>query len=197
VRLIAEVTSGMLCPSLASRHDYVSWMQASGFAHVEAEDLTQRVEPTWVYGTALVRHPAVRALLWVSDTRLQRFVATFDAMRRAYAEEGERAMTEKRRNVLVRLRPRADTLYVSQSRTLLATGRDGFITGGPDHSLFVHQTRLLSRYVGAGFHEDVDLANFAQQPTAFLELEVDADFADQDTSSSKHRVAAGEWRNAR
>ena len=85
-RLIAEVASGMLCLSLASRRDYVSWIWAGGFAHVEAEDLTQRVEPTWVYGTALVRHPAVRALLWVSDVHLQRFVATFEAMRRAYAE---------------------------------------------------------------------------------------------------------------
>jgi tocopherol O-methyltransferase len=85
-RPIAEVASGMLCPSLASRRDYVSWMQASGFAHIEAEDLTRHVEPTWVYGTALVRYPAVRALLWVSDVHLQRFVATFDAMRRAYAE---------------------------------------------------------------------------------------------------------------
>lgn len=86
VRLIAEVASGMLCPSLASRRDYISWMQASGFAHIEAEDLTRRVEPTWVYVTALVRHPAIRALLWVSDAPLQRIVATFDAMRWAYAE---------------------------------------------------------------------------------------------------------------
>jgi hypothetical protein len=85
-RLIAEVASGMLCPALASRRDYLSWMRASGFAHIEAEDLTRRVEPTWVYGTVLVHHPAVRALLWVSDVDLQRFVATFDAMRRAYAE---------------------------------------------------------------------------------------------------------------
>ena len=85
-RLIAEVASGMLCPSLGSRRDYVSWMRASGLTHVEAEDLTRRVELTWVYCTALVRHPAVGALLWVGDVRLQRFVATFDAMRRAYAE---------------------------------------------------------------------------------------------------------------
>jgi tocopherol O-methyltransferase len=85
-RLIAEVASGMLCPSLASKRDYVRWMRASGFAHIEAEDLTRRVEPTWVYCTALARHPAVRALLRASDVRLQRFVATFEAMCRAYAE---------------------------------------------------------------------------------------------------------------
>ncbi len=141
---------------------------------------------------------------------------------------------------LVRLRPRMDTLYVSQSRTVLATDSDGFISDGAEHGLFVHQTRLLSRYrytvngeplqpvalsnveqhswlgyyittppgvetgegdqgsgqldhasqqtlelrlsrtVGAGIHEDVDLTNFTQQPISFqLELEVDADFADQ------------------
>ena len=52
-----------------------------------------------------------------------------------------------RRDYLVRLKPRNDTLYVSQGRTVLATERDGFIADGPEHGLFVHQTRLLSRYL--------------------------------------------------
>ena len=47
---------------------------------------------------------------------------------------------------LVRLRTRADTLYVSQNRTVFATRRDGFIDAEPDRGLFVHSTRLLSRY---------------------------------------------------
>lgn len=47
---------------------------------------------------------------------------------------------------LVRLRPRPDTLYVSQNRSVLATGRNGFIDEGPDHGFFVHGTRLLSQY---------------------------------------------------
>jgi glycogen debranching enzyme len=141
---------------------------------------------------------------------------------------------------LVRLRPRGDTLYASQSRTVLATDRDGFIRDGADHGLLVHQTRLLSlyrylindkawhpvalsnveqhtwlgyyialppgvkeehdpgsgqmevisqqtlelrlsRFIGEGLHEDVDITNFTQQKTAFtLTLEVDADFADVD-----------------
>src|SRR5919108_2247722 len=165
-------------------------------------------------------------------------------------------MSQQQHGHLVRLRPRAETLYVSQDRTVLATERDGFIVDGVEHGLFVHQTRLLSRYrylidgqppqpvalsnveqhswlgyyiqlppgidagepdhgsgqvaevsqqtlelrlsryVGTGFHEDVDLANFTQQPTAFrLELEVDADFADQDASSREHRPH-GEIRHA-
>lgn len=50
------------------------------------------------------------------------------------------------RDNLVRLRPRGDTLYISRSRTVLATERDGLIQNGPEHGLFVHQTRLLSKY---------------------------------------------------
>lgn len=149
------------------------------------------------------------------------------------------SMTNYSRTHLVRISPRNDTLYVSQGRTVLATHRDGFIAGGPEQGLFVHQTRLLSRYrylvdgksmlpvvlsnyeqhnwlgyyitlapgvatrepdqgsgqmqefsqqtlelrlsryVGEGIHEDVDLTNFTGQSTVFrLELEVDADFAD-------------------
>jgi glycogen debranching enzyme len=47
---------------------------------------------------------------------------------------------------LVRLRTRANTLYASQNRTVLATRRDGFINAEPDHGFFVQSTRLLSRY---------------------------------------------------
>ncbi|HEX6293121.1 MAG TPA: glycogen debranching N-terminal domain-containing protein, partial [Herpetosiphonaceae bacterium] len=149
-------------------------------------------------------------------------------------------MSELPTHHLVRLRPRSETLYVSQDRTVLAMERDGNLADGHEHGLFVHQTRLLSRYryliddrppipvvlsnveqhswlgyyialppgfdsgeqdqgsgqveqisqqtlelrlsryVGAGMHEDIDLTNFTQQPTSFeLALEVDADFADQ------------------
>lgn len=47
---------------------------------------------------------------------------------------------------LIRLRTRADTLYVSQNRTVFATRRDGFLNAEPDHGFFVQSTRLLSRY---------------------------------------------------
>src|SRR5438105_4677155 len=116
---------------------------------------------------------------------------------------------------------------------MLVTGLDGFVADDPEHGLFVHETRILSRYryridghvpldvtvsnveqhsslgyyltraphpeepaggrrraeiaqqalelrlsrfVGGGMHEDVDLTNYTQQATTFrLELEVDAD----------------------
>ncbi|WEX74017.1 amylo-alpha-1,6-glucosidase [Sinorhizobium numidicum] len=146
---------------------------------------------------------------------------------------------------LIRLRARPETIYVSKGRTVLATGRDGFVDQKPDQGLFVHQTRLLSRhrylidghpphavsisnvaqhswlgyyiapapkafthhltvadvvqktielrlsrYVGDGLHEDVDLANFTQENVSFtLELDLDADFADQDETRGKRRQA--------
>jgi len=146
---------------------------------------------------------------------------------------------------LVRLRPRAETIYVSRGRTVLATGRDGFLGDGEEQGLFVSETRLLSRYrylidgqpvppvsvsnvaqhswlgyyivpasdelrrsgkfatadacqqslelrlsryVGDGLHEDVDLTNFTQQQVNFtLELECDVDFADQEETSGPRR----------
>jgi glycogen debranching enzyme len=58
----------------------------------------------------------------------------------------EAALFELPAQHLVRLRTRPDTLYVSQNRTVLATRRDGFVNGEPDHGFFVRSTRLLSRY---------------------------------------------------
>lgn len=166
-------------------------------------------------------------------------------------------MIVRPQDYLVRLRPRDNTLYSSQGRTVLATGRDGFVRGGADHGLMVHQTRLLSlhrylidgdepspvalsnveqhtwlgyyialppgvveerdygsgqmeavsqqtielrlsRYVGDGLHEDVDLTNFTQQRTAFtLTLEADADFADIDETRGERQQQGEltrEWR---
>jgi glycogen debranching enzyme len=162
--------------------------------------------------------------------------------------------------MLVRLRPRPDTLYVAQGRTVLATNREGEICAEADHGLFFHETRLvsrhrftvdgkplhavalsnvlqhswlgyfirvppgfpeeerdrgsgqtqqasqqalelrLSRYVGSGLHEDVDLCNFTQRPTSFrLALELDADFADL-VETHGERVQRGsvtrEWQAA-
>lgn len=157
-------------------------------------------------------------------------------------------MVNSRENYLVRLRPRGQTLYVSQGCSVLATARDGFVADEADHGLFVNETRLvsryrylidgeppvpvalsnvgqhtwlgyyiaappgvplpppdlgsgqmeavseqtlelrLSRYVGEGLHEDVDLTNYSQHPTAFmLALEIDADFADIDETRNERR----------
>jgi glycogen debranching enzyme len=56
----------------------------------------------------------------------------------------------------------------------------------------------LSRYVGDGLHEDVDITNFTLQSTAFtLTLEVDADFADIDETKGDRQQEGElvrEWR---
>jgi glycogen debranching enzyme len=168
-------------------------------------------------------------------------------------------MIVRPQDYLVRLRPRDDTLYAAQGHAVLATGRDGFICGGADHGLFVHQTRLLSlyrhlidgepprpvalsnveqhtwlgyyialppgveqgrdygsgqmdavseqtielrlsRYVGDGLHEDIDVTNFTRRGAAFeLTLEVDADFADIDETKwgrEQTGETRREWRAA-
>lgn len=47
---------------------------------------------------------------------------------------------------LVRLHPRWQTNYVGQSRTVIATDPNGWILPVDGQGLFVHETRLLSRY---------------------------------------------------
>jgi hypothetical protein len=163
---------------------------------------------------------------------------------------------------LIRLHPREDSFEVSQGRTVLSTNRNGFIAPETTNGLFVHQTRMLSRYrwlvdgaepqgvalsnveqhswlgyyihvppslehawedhgsgemtvaserslelrlsrsVGYGVHEDVDVTNFTQTPVEFeLQLEVDADFMDQDEVATQQRQQFGEltrsWRRGR
>ncbi len=121
-------------------------------------------------------------------------------------------------------------MYLSRGRTVLATDRDGFVRDGQGHGLFVHETRLLSRYVllvngqppypdtlsnveqhswlgyyivsldggnqrppgsqqvielrlsrgvGEGLHEDLDVTNFSQGTTQMIvDIDLAADFAD-------------------
>src|SRR5215216_3091999 len=47
---------------------------------------------------------------------------------------------------LIQLRPRQDTLYVSQGRVVFATQRDGMLEPEPEHGLLVYKTRMLSSY---------------------------------------------------
>lgn len=160
---------------------------------------------------------------------------------------------------LVQIRPRPETLYTSQNRTVMTAGHNGMIED-PDHGLFVHETRLLSRYrylidgappepvalsnveqhswlgyyvslppdagmvaedrgsgrirqvsqttlelrvsryIGDGMHEDLDLTNFSQEPTRIrFEIEVAADFADLDVASGGLRSVSdvgGVWKES-
>jgi glycogen debranching enzyme len=47
---------------------------------------------------------------------------------------------------LVRIRPRPGTVFISRGRSVLSTGSDGVIASGGNDGLYVHETRLLSRW---------------------------------------------------
>ncbi len=83
---VADVRQGMLCPSLVSMADYVDGLHDAGFTAIGAEDVTDRVRPTWAHCARLARSPVVRALLSAADDQSRAFVRAFDAIDRAYAE---------------------------------------------------------------------------------------------------------------
>lgn len=85
-QLVSDVCKGFFCPPLATMQDYAHWMRTCGFASVEAEDLTNYVEETWVRYTAFVDRWLIKALLYISDARIRRCAETFGTVRRAYAE---------------------------------------------------------------------------------------------------------------
>jgi glycogen debranching enzyme len=145
---------------------------------------------------------------------------------------------------LVRLRVRDQARFAGHGDTVLAIQRNGYIDGGPDQGLFVHETRLLSLYrctigrhvplpvvlcnvrqdswlgyyivpvpgdeqeedsfaqkaaqntielrvsrvVGEGMHEDLDVVNYSQKAATFrLGFEIDADFADMEETRGERR----------
>lgn len=74
-------------------------------------------------------------------------------------------MTDRIKQGLIRLRPRDNSIYVSQNRTVLAMARDGFIHDGVEHGLIVSETRLLSHYefrIDGKEPEPVALSNVEQ-----------------------------------
>jgi len=149
-------------------------------------------------------------------------------------------MSHDRQSNLIRLRPRAKTLHISQGRSVFEADRDGLIPQNTAYGFYVHETRLLSRYeylindtapqpvavsnvrehsflgyyvafpadrapaekdlgsgqmgevseqtielrvsryVGGGYHEDLDFTNFTQQKTHFtFSILIAADFIDR------------------
>jgi hypothetical protein len=51
-----------------------------------------------------------------------------------------------REHGLVQIRPRGRTAFISRDRTCLVADEDGFVEAGSDGGLFIHETRVLSRY---------------------------------------------------
>src|SRR5690606_1943433 len=76
-----------------------------------------------------------------------------------------------------------------------------FDTLGPGGVLAQQPLELrLSRFVGDGMHEDVDVTNVTRRAVTFtLQLEIDSDFADLDETKGKRKQSgqrAREWRPA-
>jgi hypothetical protein len=76
----------MLCPSLGTFHDYIRWMNDSGFGDIRADDVTQHVEKTWEICQDILHRPVVRAVLPFMGSRTREFITGFSGMRRAYRE---------------------------------------------------------------------------------------------------------------
>jgi glycogen debranching enzyme len=73
-------------------------------------------------------------------------------------------MADDPRRLLVRLRARPDTLYLSRGRTVMALGRDGTISPRTNQGVYVHETRLVSRL-------EYRIAGAAPQPVALSNVE--------------------------
>ncbi len=84
--LVDEVCRAMLCPSLGSMSDYRHWITSAGFEEQTAEDITRQVERTWKICERALRRPWVRMLLPLMGRQTRDFVASFGAIRRAFAE---------------------------------------------------------------------------------------------------------------
>ncbi len=64
--LIECICEGMRCPSLATFIDVMQWLYASGFDEIYTEDLTKRVEETWVRWSTMSNRRLIKALLLLS-----------------------------------------------------------------------------------------------------------------------------------
>jgi tocopherol O-methyltransferase len=84
--LVAAIAVAMLSASLGNLSDYQRWMRESGLAVLTAEDITRRVEPTWLQCSRIADRLAVRSFLRFADRSTRRFVKSFPLMTKAYAQ---------------------------------------------------------------------------------------------------------------
>jgi tocopherol O-methyltransferase len=84
--LVDRVCRGMLCPSLGTMRDYVTWLETAHFGNVQAEDATPHVASTWDHALDILQGRPVVQLLQAADPMTHSFVAAFPAIRQAYAE---------------------------------------------------------------------------------------------------------------
>jgi tocopherol O-methyltransferase len=84
--LITTIGRAMLSSSLNTLSEYKAWMGGAGLDVETAQDITQKVAPTWDYCSRLAERLPLRCLLPFVDSSSRRFVRSFPLMKRAYAE---------------------------------------------------------------------------------------------------------------
>jgi tocopherol O-methyltransferase len=84
--LITTIGHAMLSASLNTLSQHKAWMRDAGLNVETAQDITQKVAPTWDYCSRLAGRLPLRCLLPFVDSFSRRFVRSFPLMKRAYAE---------------------------------------------------------------------------------------------------------------
>jgi tocopherol O-methyltransferase len=81
---VTDVCRGMLCPSLGTMRDYVSWMKAGGLEVLSADDVTGQVARTWDLCRPILDFPLIKTFLARSSRRLHEFASSFTSIAHAY-----------------------------------------------------------------------------------------------------------------
>jgi tocopherol O-methyltransferase len=84
--LVTTIGDGMLSAGLNTLSEYKAWMRDAGLNVETAQDITQKIAPTWDYCSRLAERLPLRCLLRFADASTRRFVRSFPLMKRAYAE---------------------------------------------------------------------------------------------------------------
>ncbi|MFG0261575.1 MAG: methyltransferase domain-containing protein [Novipirellula sp. JB048] len=81
---VEEVCRRFICPSLATRQDYATWMQAAGLTVRHNLDWTARTAKTWEICKRRVARSGVRHLAKLLDRDQVAFIDGFDTLLNAY-----------------------------------------------------------------------------------------------------------------
>jgi tocopherol O-methyltransferase len=84
--LVTTIGDAMLSAGLNTLSEYKAWMRDAGLNVETAQDITQKIAPTWDYCSRLAERLPLRCLLRFADASTRRFVRSFPLMKRAYAE---------------------------------------------------------------------------------------------------------------
>ncbi|TWU24433.1 Demethylrebeccamycin-D-glucose O-methyltransferase [Novipirellula galeiformis] len=81
---VEEVCRRFVCPSLATRKDYASWIEAAGLTIRENVDWTERTAKTWEICKQRVARTGVRHIAKFLDKDQVAFIDGFDTLLNAY-----------------------------------------------------------------------------------------------------------------